>query len=79
MSREPKRALKGVLKTPFTLSLSKGRSWFDKLTTNGSGDLLDTLSAPDGALGLRSLTQTSSTRSRPRLRRSTRLRRLPPE
>ena len=34
---------RGCLKTPFTLSLSKGRSWFDKLSTNGSGDLLDTL------------------------------------
>ena len=27
---------------PFTLSLSKGRSWFDKLTTNGSIGLLGT-------------------------------------
>ena len=25
-----------ALPIPFTLSLSKGRSWFDKLTTNGS-------------------------------------------
>ncbi len=30
-------------KAPLTLSLSKGRSWFDKLTTNGSIGLLDTL------------------------------------
>ena len=28
--------LEGVQKTPFALSLSKGGSWFDKLTTNGS-------------------------------------------
>ncbi len=26
---------------PFALSLSKGRSWFDKLTTNGVGKPMD--------------------------------------
>ena len=35
--------LTGYPKTPFTLSLSKGRSWFDKLTTNGFGAFLDAL------------------------------------
>ena len=29
---------------PFTLSLSKGQLWFDKLTTNGLGKLKYTLS-----------------------------------
>jgi len=31
---KPKVAARFVL-LPFTLSLSKGRSWFDRLTTNG--------------------------------------------